>query len=1085
MTSFTPPDSPASPPPPPPPPHSRSHSKRRPSCCVPISRKNSTKNYFGNSSSPSSTIESSMSDLNSKQHLLKHPLKNIPQPKFDRIFLKRLWILIKILYQSDPISYHSSSKHMHQYSIKEQHKKSSPSYSALSRSSSSSTSNSNSCIHHNDNDTDTDHIPGDAMNDMNQTQTNRSFFKRLKTSISCRSLWFSENSVFAAYLLLIFFSSLYEISAYYTGLIPSEFYSVLNGKNISGFKSLLLKSFGILMAVSFTKGLASWAGGIFALRARGKWTRYVQELYVRHGILYPITIVSSSFHSNQHHHQQQQHQYHDYSHYDFHGDNDDYRYSIHHDDDNDDDNNESEEEPLDAFQENDQNHVSNRLSIHSDHSSTKSNRELTSIPSNAHNSGPTIVITSSHQHQYPYLNSDNDHANGNIKTNLSFKNDFSSLTKPKSKLEFSSTSFFSSSSSSSSSLPSILQLCKKYHVDNPDQRITQDIDRLCEALKEMLVSMVLTPILVLWYSYQTYLVGGPFVLIYYLYFILSVMIVKFLLAPLIKVIVQRERKEGDFRLAHTNLRVYGEEISILSGELREKSYLDLLLTSLLLSQKSVLNRQLIIDGFTNFISYTGSILSYMIIAIPVFSGVYDHGSSGDISKAISANAFASLYLVYKLTSITEWGGKWGEIAGYTSRIAGLCELCHDLDDLDDFKMKMYYESKQTCQKTELRNGNNNTDGNDNTKDDMKDNDNDDDQNGIEKHVVDILDDSNDIDTSISHPSHENEHDLLIPQHSSSPLLSSFTTSPSSSIKPNPLLILSQVTLNTPTSIPIVKSLNLTIYSNTITLICGSSGVGKSSLLRCIAGLWTPESGSITNLIQSNSNSITNPNININSISSSSPFISLDHVSFNSMRTIIPPSDMLFLPQTPYFCVGSIRDQITYPLHPSDTVLLDDHITELLNLVGFPPSTIARLKSLPSTTSNWNDILSCGEKQRLQITRILFHRPKCILLDEFINSLDEDSKKMIWNTLCDYLLYKKSLHHHKNSHDDDNHGDNNRNKNHIEENRYDHQSNLNCRNNDGSAIIVVSHDHYQYEGIVDWDQVLTLEGMGNWTIQSKT
>lgn len=42
----------------------------------------------------------------------------------------------------------------------------------------------------------------------------------------------------------------------------------------------------------------------------------------------------------------------------------------------------------------------------------------------------------------------------------------------------------------------------------------------------------------------------------------------------------------------------------------------------------------------------------------------------------------------------------------------------------------------------------------------------------------------------------------------------------------------------------VDNVNLDIYSNEMTIILGSSGCGKTSLLNCVGGMLTPTSGQI-------------------------------------------------------------------------------------------------------------------------------------------------------------------------------------------------------------------------------------------------
>jgi ATP-binding cassette subfamily D (ALD) protein 4 len=91
---------------------------------------------------------------------------------------------------------------------------------------------------------------------------------------------------------------------------------------------------------------------------------------------------------------------------------------------------------------------------------------------------------------------------------------------------------------------------------------------------------------------------------------------------------------------------YAEQIALYKGEGRERGFVDGLLDKLLMRQKTVVYTQFPLNGtlivlvdndvaITQTISYFGSILSYLIIAIPIFSGEFDGSSPSDIASYIS------------------------------------------------------------------------------------------------------------------------------------------------------------------------------------------------------------------------------------------------------------------------------------------------------------------------------------------------------------------------------------------------------------------------------------------------------------------
>merc|ERR1712217_579092 len=84
--------------------------------------------------------------------------------------------------------------------------------------------------------------------------------------------------------------------------------------------------------------------------------------------------------------------------------------------------------------------------------------------------------------------------------------------------------------------------------------------------------------------------------------------------------------------------------------------------------------------------------------------------------------------------------------------------------------------------------------------------------------------------------------------------------------------------------PVLSEMSLVLHRGESLLIGGESGIGKSSLLRAVGGLWTAGSGYISRC---------------------------------------KASRCFFVPQEPYLCMGSLLANATYPLVPS-TVSCDAH-----------------------------------------------------------------------------------------------------------------------------------------------------------------
>lgn len=182
------------------------------------------------------------------------------------------------------------------------------------------------------------------------------------------------------------------------------------------------------------------------------------------------------------------------------------------------------------------------------------------------------------------------------------------------------------------------------------------------------------------------------------------------------------------------------------------------------------------------------------------------------------------------------------------------------------------------------------------------------------------------------------------------------------------LALQHLTLQTPDyQTTLVKDLSVSIPEGGSLLIMGESGVGKSSLLRSIAGLWNSGSG-----------------------------------------VIIRPKreQMLFLPQRPYMVLGSLRYQLLYPNHQQDVDAQRLH--QLLQQVN-----LAHLISRYGTLDNvedWSRILSLGEQQRLAFARLLLAQPKYAILDEATSALDLDNEELLYQQLQESSITFVSVGH---------------------------------------------------------------------------
>lgn len=151
------------------------------------------------------------------------------------------------------------------------------------------------------------------------------------------------------------------------------------------------------------------------------------------------------------------------------------------------------------------------------------------------------------------------------------------------------------------------------------------------------------------------------------------------------------------------------------------------------------------------------------------------------------------------------------------------------------------------------------------------------------------------------------------------------------------------------------------------VIVGQTGVGKSSLLRALAGLWTRGSG---------------------------------HVAMPDI------GECLFLPQRPYMILGSLRSQLLYPRAAADTP--DDVLRSVLARVALPD--LLEKNGGLDAVRDWGKVLSLGEQQRIAFARILLSGATLVFLDEATSAVDIPIEAQLYQLLIEQGIGFVSVGH---------------------------------------------------------------------------
>lgn len=162
--------------------------------------------------------------------------------------------------------------------------------------------------------------------------------------------------------------------------------------------------------------------------------------------------------------------------------------------------------------------------------------------------------------------------------------------------------------------------------------------------------------------------------------------------------------------------------------------------------------------------------------------------------------------------------------------------------------------------------------------------------------------------------------------------------------------------------PVLRGLDLEIPAGQITAVVGPSGVGKSTIVDLLVGLYTPDSGAIR----------------------------VDGVDLGELDLAAWRLGIGYVPQEVLLFHDTIECNVT--LYEDD--ISSEEVMGALQAAGLGRFLAKLPQGIDTVVGERGNRLSGGQRQRVSIARALLHRPRLLILDEATTGLDPETERAI-------------------------------------------------------------------------------------------
>lgn len=482
----------------------------------------------------------------------------------------------------------------------------------------------------------------------------------------------------------------------------------------------------------------------------------------------------------------------------------------------------------------------------------------------------------------------------------------------------------------------------KEEVDNPDQRISEDIRSFTEFSLTFFLTIVTSFIDLVCFSFILYSIMPQLFIAIFGFASLGTFFTICIGKVLIRLNYEALAKEADFRFSLVRVRENAESIAFYAGEAVEERETFRRFAYVIGNMTQINFAQMKLDFLTTGYNYVTWILPIVVVAPEYFAGNVELGV---ISQATAAFGHILDDLSIVINSFTD-------VSKFSAGIDRLFSFMRAIQVLDPERdIGSMLLSAPPCDDAALLVGR------------------------VSRSMEESLP-AETIMVKEFDPSFVNIYRSGVHQGSA--------TSPSLSA----ILSIKDLKLVTPDrNRVLIENLTFSLTQGRNLLIAGASGAGKSSLLRAIAGLWSSGSGEIVR-------------------PSSERMYFLPQRPYcppGSLRDqlLYPSTEMSFY-STETRMEVSEHSPDGGP-SPKDRKRLardwsDEDLLRVLDSVDLPD--LASRSGGLNAVLDWSNTLSLGEQQRLAFGRLVVNRPTLVVMDESTSALDVLAEKKMYTLLKD-------------------------------------------------------------------------------------